>query len=253
MAISLKVFKKELRKKRYKKSLSVVPYAFTFANATFGFLSMVHALEGNITLSALFILCAAFMDSIDGRLARYFRVTSSLGMELDSLCDAVSFCLAPMLLLYSSYEEASSFFIVALVMALCAGLFRLARFNTISTKNKDDFFKGLPTTISAMFIASLVYYRATLSSGIFAPLLEEQWLGMTVLLLAFLMISPIHFPSFKKRSLHAVIFRFLLFLTGALVLLSLFCNIPVFFIATFTYILSGPVVGLLNYAKRLRA
>jgi phosphatidylserine synthase len=158
-----------------------------------------------------------------------------------------------MLLLYSSYEEASSFFIVALVMALCAGLFRLARFNTISTKNKDDFFKGLPTTISAMFIASLVYYRATLSSGIFAPLLEEQWLGMTVLLLAFLMISPIHFPSFKKRSLHAVIFRFLLFLTGALVLLSLFCNIPVFFIATFTYILSGPVVGLLNYAKRLRA
>jgi CDP-diacylglycerol--serine O-phosphatidyltransferase len=253
MNISLKIFKKVRGKQRYQKTLFAIPYLFTFGNAAFGFLSVISALEGDTKLSALFILCAALMDGFDGRLARYFRVTSNLGMELDSLCDAVSFCLAPMILLYSSYEHAHYFFIAALSIALCAGLFRLARFNIISPDNKEDFFKGLPTTIVAMFIASLVYYRDSISQNFFSFLLDERWLAGVVLFLAFLMVSAIPFPSFKKRTVYAIVFRLLMGLTALLFVASFFYDIPVFFIITLVYIVSGLVLAGIAYAKRVLA
>ncbi len=250
MAISLKILKKVRRRRRYKKTLFALPYIFTFGNAFFGFLSVINALEGNITTSAVFILCAAFMDGFDGRLARYLGVTSYLGMELDSLCDAVSFCLAPMILLYSSYEQASHVLVAALAIALCAGLFRLARFNTISVDNKDDFFKGLPTTIVAIFIASLMFYREIITNSFFSFMLQEAWLSATVFVLAYLMVSPIRFPSFKKNSLQAVVFRLLLGITALLFAASFFYDIPVFFLIALMYILSGPILAIVAYIRR---
>src|SRR5262245_15894422 len=84
-----------------KKNLFLIPFLFTFGNALCGFLSVIKTLDQEYTLAALFIVLAALMDLCDGRLARMFGSTSVLGMELDSLCDAISFCFAPAILLYS--------------------------------------------------------------------------------------------------------------------------------------------------------
>src|SRR5262245_44761503 len=84
-----------------KKKLFIIPFLFTFGNALCGFMSVIKTLDEEFMLAAFFILLAALMDLCDGRLARWFGSTSVLGMELDSLCDAISFCFAPAILLYS--------------------------------------------------------------------------------------------------------------------------------------------------------
>lgn len=113
-----------------KKKLFLIPFFFTFANALCGFMSVVKTLDEEYLIAALCIILAAGMDLCDGRLARMIGSTSVLGMELDSLCDAISFCFAPAILLYSwSLYQLGVAGLVVLSLYLCAGLFRLARFN----------------------------------------------------------------------------------------------------------------------------
>ncbi|HZW61029.1 MAG TPA: CDP-diacylglycerol--serine O-phosphatidyltransferase [Candidatus Babeliales bacterium] len=191
-----------LRKLRMsgKRKLFLIPYLFTFANALCGFLSIMMVLEGNFIASALFIIAAGITDMLDGRLARAFGCTSMLGMELDSLCDAVSFCLAPTVLLYSWRLHDIGFVAIAAAMLfLCAGLFRLAKFNTIP--NTHSAFTGLPTTITALLLASLVANAPVLAQGPLYWLFTDYALVGLVTALALLMISPIRFPSFKKTSM----------------------------------------------------
>ena len=87
MAITLRAVA-QMSTKRCKKSLFLIPFCFTFANAFFGFLSVIEALRGNVMLSALCIGFAACADALDGRLARALGSSSYLGAELDALCDA---------------------------------------------------------------------------------------------------------------------------------------------------------------------
>lgn len=183
-----------------KRKLFLIPYLFTFANALCGFLSIMMVLDGNYTAAALFIIAAGITDMLDGRLARAFGCTSSLGMELDSLCDAVSFCLAPTVLLYSWRLLDIGFVAIAAAMLfLCAGLFRLAKFNTIP--NTHTAFTGLPTTITALLLASLIANAPILEHGPLHWLFTDYALVGLVVLLALLMISPIRFPAFKKTSM----------------------------------------------------
>ena len=106
MSLSLKTlntFKFKNLKKKGKQNLFIVPFLFTFANAVFGLLSVIKTLECEFVTASYCIILAALMDFFDGKLARAFNSTSCLGMELDSLCDAISFCFAPAILLYSWY------------------------------------------------------------------------------------------------------------------------------------------------------
>jgi CDP-diacylglycerol---serine O-phosphatidyltransferase len=156
MAFTLKAVTK-MGKKRYKESLHIIPYFFTFANALFGFLSVIAALKGNFILAASYIGLAACMDACDGRLARAFGSTSYLGAELDGLCDAISFCCAPPILLYCFYQDTMGIVGLAILGSyLCAGLFRLAKFNTTKT-TYNGYFSGLstPATIPIASFAKL--------------------------------------------------------------------------------------------------
>src|SRR3989338_6332165 len=93
---------------KYKKSKqdqlkALIPFVFTFSNALFGFLSIIKTFEGDFVSAAWFIVAAVVMDGLDGRAARYLGTANELGGELDSLCDAVSFCLAPTVLFFCWY------------------------------------------------------------------------------------------------------------------------------------------------------
>src|SRR5580658_5823028 len=117
-----------------------------------------------ITLLALAaIVFAAFLDGIDGRLARFLKGTSRFGAELDSLADFVNFGVAPALILYFwvLHELKSAGWIAALTFAICAAL-RLARFNVmIEDPNRPawagNYFVGMPAPAGAITVLLPIY------------------------------------------------------------------------------------------------
>ena len=184
---------RESGKEQCKKSLFVIPYILTFSNAIFGFLSILKALEHDYTTAAVYIVMAAFLDGFDGRLARAIGSSSCFGMELDSLCDAISFCLAPTILLYSWFSDyIAGLGTLVLAFYLCAGLTRLAKFNSTDQKTHFEFI-GLPTTIAAFFIATLILYSNWMLCHSWKLLLYKQVLFPIVGIIALLMISPFKF------------------------------------------------------------
>lgn len=236
-------------KKRVKKS---APFFFTFANAIFGFLSIINTVEGNFTGAALCILFAAVMDASDGRLARYLQTAGPLGEELDSLCDAVSFCLAPTVLLYSWYYDNFGhvgLFMISLSLYLCSGLFRLARFN-LSPQENRYVFSGLPTTIAAFFCSSVILYYPQVPENIF--FMNQQGIMFSVVLVAFLMVSSISFPAFKGACLGGASKKALFIRLTLLSAFLLWCaslHVPLLLAGVSFYIGSSLAIALFSSVK----
>ncbi len=176
-----------------------IPAFITLLNALFGFFAIIAALYGDIILAAACLLCAVVCDACDGRIARFFNATSAFGGELDSLADAVSFCLTPPVIL-AAWQPAfvSPFGVAVLSLYLVCGLLRLAKFN-ITAVEQSRHFHGLPTPIGALVIASMCI---RLSSEMFLLSL----LYTVVVSIALLMVSSIPFPTFKQfRGLSALL------------------------------------------------
>jgi CDP-diacylglycerol---serine O-phosphatidyltransferase len=192
------------RLERIKEALFFLPNLFTFCNAFLGFISLIFALKGRLIPAAYLIFWGAFFDAIDGRVARMIGVSSAIGVQLDSLSDMVTFCVAPAFLFYVWQLHQLSWIgmIICAGFAL-AGLMRLARFNLIHDQ-QTKFFLGLPTTIAGCFLASCLLafsqYRNLLTSILFAFL---------IIALSWLMVSAIPFPAFKQRlkKMSPVLFR----------------------------------------------
>ncbi|RVW01412.1 phosphatidylcholine/phosphatidylserine synthase [Rhodococcus xishaensis] len=114
-----------------------------------GLSAVKFALDGELGTALAMVGAAAVLDSLDGRLARMLDATSKMGAELDSLSDAISFGVAPALVLYVTLLDSNSFgWIVALLYAVSIVL-RLARFNTLLDDDTvpgyaKDFFVGVP-------------------------------------------------------------------------------------------------------------
>jgi len=222
-----------------KRKLFIIPYLFTFSNAIFGFFSIIKALEGNFVWASWFILFAAVMDMFDGRLARAIGSCSYLGMELDSLCDAISFCLAPVILLY--VWKFYAFGIVGLIILsfyLCCGLLRLAKYNSITAKQDNDigFFVGMPTPLAALMVAQMVIYYPWIIARVLPFMQYPLGLMSVIFILSILMISPIYFLSFKKISSKRSIVGG--FLASTLLIFGFFKGIPFLFLGIFSYIIS---------------
>jgi len=75
-----------------------IPNIITLLNMATGFIAIIIAIGGNLRLSAFMVLLAVLLDFLDGLSARLLKAGSSLGRELDSLSDLVSFGAAPAVL-----------------------------------------------------------------------------------------------------------------------------------------------------------
>lgn len=178
---------------RFRRSVALLPNLFTLGNAFFGFCSVVFAAQGEFVAAAYFILMGALMDMLDGRVARMLGVSSSLGLQLDSLCDAISFCLAPAFLMYAWELKYAGFLgFLSCSFFLVAGIFRLARFN-ITSEEQTVFFLGIPSTIAGCFLATILIDA---QDSVFTPT-QTLVLMVMVIALGYLMISSIPFPTFK--------------------------------------------------------
>lgn len=164
---------------------AVFPTLLTLGNAACGFGAITFAAkvgpdpagEHDLFLSAVLIFLAMLFDMLDGSVARWAKQTSEFGAQLDSLCDAVSFGVAPaflMLRVIHSMESAADasgialgvheqplftywsrlLWVIGALFALCA-LLRLARFN-VETDEDDshNYFSGLPSPAAAATVAS---------------------------------------------------------------------------------------------------
>ena len=172
----------------------ILPNACTAANLFFGMLSILSTYEGDFFYASVFILLALIADGMDGRVARALNAASELGKEMDSLCDLGSFGVAPAFLAYAfcMYNYGSLGKAAAIIFALC-GMWRLARFN-VNTSVVHGFFMGLAipaggcivATTTLLFLAMDIHPEAF---GLVYPI--------TVIIVAYLMVSHVHYPNFK--------------------------------------------------------
>ncbi len=169
----------------------------------------------NLMLSGALILLAMFFDSVDGQVARLTRRTSDFGAQLDSLCDLVSFGLAPAILLVKMCPQFTSLhseavWTIAALFVCCAAL-RLARFNVESDENDDHMaFAGLPTPAAAAAIASFAILSYTLRNEenllLHAKFPIYDWwmqrlLPLFAIVIAILMVSRIPYPHLLTQFL----------------------------------------------------
>ena len=187
---------KERRRKAFRKHLSIIPNSCTSMNLVCGFMSVLMASHGEFLAASWLILIANIFDILDGRLARLTSVESLFGAELDSLCDLVSFGVAPAFLVYTRYfkDDASVLgMFVAVVFVLCGAL-RLARFNVTPHSHKDVF-EGMPIPGGAGILATMVIFEILYFSFLRIP---QFVVAIIVVITAFLMVSKIEYPAMKK-------------------------------------------------------
>ncbi|TCP99788.1 CDP-diacylglycerol--serine O-phosphatidyltransferase [Serpentinicella alkaliphila] len=157
-----------------------IPNMFTFFNLILGVLSIINILQEDYVAASLLILLAAFMDRFDGSLARKFDVESEFGKELDSLCDLISFGVAPSVLIWSfQLGELGFFGLGAILLFAVCGAYRLARYNIMEF---DGVYMGIPITMCGGIVALMTLYSINYSSNAYV-------VSSIVILLSYCMIS----------------------------------------------------------------
>ena len=196
-----------------------IPNSITCLNILAGLLSIICSIKGDSPLWGLkgyewgyiFIGIAAVADFLDGFSARLLHAYSDMGKELDSLCDLVSFGVAPAFAVYSCMEANGVEWVKWLALVIpVAGALRLARFN-VDTRQSVNFI-GLPIPANALF---WIGYTSMVYSG--SSFLSEWWVfGTIVLLESWLMVSPLKLFSlkFKTWGWKGNEFRWLLIITA---------------------------------------
>ena len=143
--------------------IRLLPNAITVLAMSAGLSAVQFAIVGMWGAAIGAIAAAALLDGLDGRIARLLDATSKMGAELDSLADAISFGVAPALVIYIWRFEGArgewigdrGGWIVALVFAVCMVL-RLARFNTLLDVEQPpyakEFFVGVPAPAGGLLL-----------------------------------------------------------------------------------------------------
>ncbi len=237
-------------------SMVMLPSGVTLLSLFFGVFAIVAAARGDFGRAVLYIMIGGACDALDGRVARATRTNTQFGSELDSLVDAITFGLAPALIMYFAVLHKDGWdWLFVFGFAACA-VIRLARFNIEQAGRPKTHFRGLPSPAAGGVLASYYWFSQT-------PLYNETLIGdlpWHVLLrylmaaLALLMISDIPYPAwptFSLRNLRGVL-GLLLFI--ALLMGLIFLPREFFFPVGMLYvtygIVAGAVSGLLERAPR---
>jgi CDP-diacylglycerol--serine O-phosphatidyltransferase len=177
----------------------LIPNIFTLLGLCAGLTAIRMAIEHRWDLTVAALVFAAFLDGIDGRIARLLKASSRFGAELDSLADFVNFGVAPAIIIYTwALDDLRSMgWIAVLVYAVCAAL-RLARFNVALDRSdlpawKSSYFVGVPAPAGALVLLLPIYAQ---DLGLHLPSLTPLVLLYT-LAVALLMVSRV--PTFSGK------------------------------------------------------
>jgi CDP-diacylglycerol--serine O-phosphatidyltransferase len=184
---------------RLQRGIIIVPSALTLGNLFCGLWAMVSASRGDFMTAAWLIVWAAIADTIDGRVARYTQTGSRFGEELDSLVDAISFGVAPAMIIYHQFLAGSQWGWVASFFYVTGAVIRLARFNVDQAGHAKVSFHGLPSPSAGMLLAT--FYPFSQTAFFQQNFAHWAWPNiMTVMLfvLALLMMSQVLYPVVPK-------------------------------------------------------
>jgi CDP-diacylglycerol---serine O-phosphatidyltransferase len=227
----------------------ILPNLMTIANLFCGFISVIFSIQHDFKYAAIAVVVAAVFDQLDGRLARLTHATSKFGAELDSLCDLVSFGLAPAMLMYLwALNPYGRLGLMASFLFVACGALRLARFNVQVDVVEKNYFQGLPIPMAAGIVTSS--YLAFNDLG-WTP---DEWRGYLlfgmVVLMAFVMVSNFRYRSFKDIDLkERKAFKYLVAGLLVLVVVALYPEIMLF-VLFLTYGTLGAVFGVLQLGKK---
>jgi CDP-diacylglycerol--serine O-phosphatidyltransferase len=262
------------------KRVWVVPTLLTLANGFFGFLALAKCADAaglvntdqkfgdTMEYAAYCILLAMICDSLDGWVARRLKTSTELGAQLDSLCDAVSFGVAPGML-FKTFVEGENppattalpryYLAAGACFALCA-ILRLGRFNVENAVGREDHkaFRGLPSPGAAIVVVAAVLFHY-----------DERWLRFTWLrdnasfvresivyimplamfALGALMVSRIAYPHFAAAILTRTfsVRRFAQLLV--VLVIGYIEPLAVLFVGSVAFAAFGPVISAWKWAR----
>jgi len=241
-----------------KKTKHILPNILTLVGVCLGISSIKFAIDQNYSFAVLFILLAAFLDALDGRVARLIKATSDFGKELDSLTDFVSFGIAPAFILY--FWELNKYgkigWAITLIFSVCCVL-RLARFNLTEVKEgefwKKNYFEGVPSPAGGILILAPLIYDLSVFKINFTILNIN--LGINnftpyfTLVIAFLLISKIPTFSFKKITISAQFTPFILLGVGVIFAALMLFTFETLLILLVAYLILIPISSILYIIK----
>jgi len=247
------------------KKTDVLPNLLTLGNALCGFGAITFVAgqhEWKFWIASWLILAAMVFDALDGKVARLAKATSDFGAQLDSLCDMVTFGVAPAMMVKAiSMQQELTAGLYPKFIWICAGLYvscaalRLARFN-VETKPDEAshrWFKGLPVPAAAAVICSFVILYDSIQRDFALGSIRTEAplaLPVTAAVLAAFMVSEIPFPHlliwiFRGRRPFAYV-TWIVF--AAALLLAFHVYTPA--LGAVAYMLSGPAIGIYGVARR---
>lgn len=248
--------RKRLRRQRVK-SITILPSLITILNGLCGFTAIVFASKGAeagigyfsyFAMAGYMVVLAMIADLLDGRVARMSQSTSSFGGQLDSLCDTISFGVAPAFLVLKVLENRLAgfaelnptvgsllqrFIWVTVAAYICCTVIRLARFNVENEEDESAHmsFVGLPSPAAAGVIVSLIIFHQEKTPHLNAIVYVLPFVTLTM---AVLMVSRIRYPHIlnlylkgKKPFAHLIrvlIFMGLIIWSTQAALVLIFCG-----------------------------
>ena len=235
------------------KSRYILPSVLTLIGVCLGITSIKFAMDGNFGFAVLFIIVAAILDGLDGRVARMIKGTSDFGKELDSLTDFVSFGIAPVFIIY--FWELNQFgrigWLLVLLFSVCCVL-RLARFNLTKFDSNEEwkmnFFQGIPSPAGGCLILFPIMYELSSFSFLFQIKNLSPFL---VILASILLISKVPTFSFKKIVVQRKMTLFLLLGFGLFFVSIIQFTYETMAICCLLYLILIPV-SIFNYRSKLR-
>jgi CDP-diacylglycerol--serine O-phosphatidyltransferase len=249
----------------------MIPSLLTLANGVCGFASVIYASRVHpsvlavqpeaaeeairlVGIAGALIFLGMVFDVLDGHFARLTNAASKFGAELDSLCDTVTFGVAPAFLLLKLGPSADNpmlykvLFVASTSFVICV-ILRLARFNLETSPEVEShrFFKGLPSPAAAGCIAAIAFARWELH--------DNQWpidinqlstiirmvLPFGAIVLAILMVSTVPYPHFVNQMLRGRrSFQHLVQILIVILLIFIFRELS-FALAFWGFALMGPI------------
>lgn len=189
-----------------------IPNCVTLLNLLAGSVAIILAFQPNVMIKGVFewemwgwqwtsiaIGAAALFDFMDGLVARALHAKSEIGKELDSLCDLVSFGVAPALMLLNVLLEAGGgwWSYTALFIPLM-GAMRLAKFNVDTTQTTS--FRGLPIPSNAIFwigfIGAIYQWHPAMRMSVVAVII----IGISLLMVSNLRMFSLKLSNLSLRS-----------------------------------------------------
>ena len=178
----------------------ILPYASLLAAVS----SMFYASQGNFFYAVFFLMLSGLCDAFDGAVARSKKDRTeegkAFGIQIDSLCDLISFGVAPATLCFFLGVDGLAGRLILFFYCLCA-VIRLAFFNVLEIQRQqteggaNKYYRGLPVTSISIILPLFCLLQYVLDDHLFVLLLHPLMLAVGFL---FILDFPVKKPSLKN-------------------------------------------------------